>query len=82
MDESLRGVVYFTFGSIVPIETFSTKKLEELYASFEKISPIRVLIRIVDNTKLPTGLPKNVKTLPWVPQQPVLGKNKLFFLTK
>lgn len=73
MDESTQGVVYFSLGSMVLIETLPTEQLKELYASFEKISPIRVLVKIVDKSKLPPGLPKNVKTLPWIPQQPILG---------
>lgn len=73
MDESSDGVVYFTLGSMVLIETLPRDQLKELYTSFEKISPVRVLVKIVDKSKLPPGLPKNVKTLPWIPQQPVLG---------
>lgn len=74
MDDSIHGVVYFSFGSMVLIESFPQNQIKEMYASFSKIAPIRVLMKIVDNTKLPQGLPSNVKTLPWIPQQSVLGE--------
>ncbi|XP_001603802.1 UDP-glucuronosyltransferase 2A1 [Nasonia vitripennis] len=75
MDESKDGVVYFTFGSMVIIETLPVDKLKALYASFAKISPVRVLMKIADKTKLPPGLPNNILTLPWIPQQPILAHN-------
>lgn len=78
MDESKDGVVYFTFGSMVIIETLPVNKLKALYASFAKISPVRVLMKIADKTKLPPGLPNNILTLPWIPQQPILGKFNFF----
>lgn len=74
MDESPNGVVYFTFGSMVLIETLSTNLLNDIYASFKKISPIRILMKVVNSSKLPVGLPGNVKILPWIPQQPILGR--------
>lgn len=77
MDESTHGVVYFTLGSMVLIETLPTKQLREIYASFKKISPVRVLMKIGNSNKLPPGLPKNVKTMSWIPQQPLLG-NEIF----
>ena len=76
MDESKDGVIYFTLGSMVLIETLPTKTLLAIYASFAKIAPIRVLMKIVNKDKLPAGLPKNVLTSPWIPQVPVLSKNK------
>lgn len=74
MDDSKDGVIYFTFGSMVLIETLPTKILNDIYASFKKVSPVRVLMKIVDSSKLPPGLPDNVKVLPWIPQQTILGK--------
>lgn len=73
MDESTHGVVYFTLGSMVLIETLPPQKLQDIYAAFKKISPVKVLMKIADNSKLPPGLPKNVKTMSWIPQQPLLG---------
>lgn len=74
MDDSSHGVVYFSLGSMVLIETLPKEQIKDIYASFEKISPVRVLMKIADVSKLPPGLPKNVKVLPWIPQQPVLGR--------
>lgn len=73
MDESTHGVVYFTLGSMVLIETLPTKQLLGIYAAFNKIYPLKVLMKVVNDSKLPAGLPENVKTMPWIPQQPVLG---------
>ena len=78
MDESKHGVIYFTLGSMVLIETLPTETLLAIYASFEKISPIRVLMKIFNKDKLPVGLPKNVLTSPWIPQIPVLSKTLEF----
>ena len=47
--------------------------LKSFYASFAKISPVRVLMKIANQSKLPSGLPDNVLTSPWVPQQAILG---------
>ena len=73
LDESNEGVVYFTFGSMALVESIEEKILKSFYASFEKIAPVKILAKVVNVTKLPSVLPKNVKTLPWIPQQPVLG---------
>ena len=73
MDESKDGVLYFTLGSMVIVESLPTNTLKALYTSFAKIAPIRVLIKIADKTKLPPGLPKNILTSSWIPQQAVLG---------
>ncbi|XP_051166045.1 UDP-glucosyltransferase 2-like isoform X2 [Leptopilina boulardi] len=80
MDESKDGVVYFTMGSMVLIETLPKETLLAFYASFEKLSPIRVLMKIVNPEKLPPGLPKNVLAMKWIPQIPILQHNntKLF----
>ncbi|XP_033219248.1 UDP-glucuronosyltransferase 2C1-like [Belonocnema kinseyi] len=82
MDESKDGVVYFTLGSMVIIETLSKETLLAIYASFSKIAPIRVLLKVVDAKKLPPNLPKNVRTSKWIPQIPVLRHNntRLFIM--
>ena len=66
------------------IESLPTDVIKSFYASFGKLRE-RVMIRVTDAQKLPPGLPKNVLTLPWIPQQAVLGikinfknKNKIF----
>ncbi|XP_043467683.1 UDP-glucosyltransferase 2-like [Leptopilina heterotoma] len=82
MDESKDGVVFFTLGSMVIIEDFPKEILQSLYASFTKLAPIRVLMKIVNKEKLPPGLPKNVLTMSWIPQIPVLKhKNTKIFMT-
>ena len=73
MDKSKHGVVYFTLGSMALIESFPEKQMKEIYASFKKIAPVKVLMRIANSSRLPPGLPKNVKVLPWIPQVPLLG---------
>uniref|UniRef100_A0ABD2WSR0 UDP-glucuronosyltransferase n=1 Tax=Trichogramma kaykai TaxID=54128 RepID=A0ABD2WSR0_9HYME len=81
-NESTEGVVYFTLGSMVLIETLPTNTLKQIYKSFEKLAPMRVLVKIVNRSNLPPGLPKNVKVLPWIPQQPVLAhKSMRIFIT-
>ncbi|XP_043467651.1 uncharacterized protein LOC122501928 [Leptopilina heterotoma] len=80
MDDSRSGVIYFSMGSMVMIETLPKETLLAFYESFEKLSPMRVLMKIANPDKLPPGLPKNVLTRKWIPQIPVLGHNntKLF----
>ncbi|XP_051159343.1 UDP-glucosyltransferase 2-like [Leptopilina boulardi] len=82
MDESSHGVVFFTLGSMVIIEDLPKEILLGIYAAFEKLSPIRVLMKIVNKEKLPPCLPKNVLTMSWIPQIPVLQhKNTKVFMT-
>ncbi|XP_031781625.1 UDP-glucuronosyltransferase 2B2-like [Nasonia vitripennis] len=82
LDESVDGIVYFTFGSLVLIETFPEETLNAMYKSLSKLAPMRVLMKIVDKSKLPSGLPPNVLTFPWIPQQAVLAhKNVRAFIT-
>ncbi|EZA51853.1 UDP-glucuronosyltransferase 2B4 [Ooceraea biroi] len=73
MDDSKDGFVYFTFGSMVLIETFPRKILDVFYASLGKIAPVRVLMKVPKPKKLPPGLPKNIHTSPWLPQLKVLN---------
>ena len=73
MDESKHGVVYFTLGSMVIIESLPKETLLAFYGSFSKIAPTRVLMKVVNKNKLPPGLPKNVLVSSWIPQVPVLS---------
>lgn len=75
MDESKEGVVFFTLGSMVIVESLMKEQILTFYASFAKISPVRVLMKIKDRSKLPPGLPDNVLPMPWIPQIPVLRHN-------
>ncbi|XP_036145257.1 UDP-glycosyltransferase UGT5 [Monomorium pharaonis] len=72
MNDSKDGFVYFTFGSMVLIETFPREFLSVLYASLGKIAPVRVLIKIPNPEKLPPGLPENIHMSPWMPQIKIL----------
>ncbi|XP_043467693.1 UDP-glycosyltransferase UGT5-like [Leptopilina heterotoma] len=72
LDESNEGVVYFTFGSMVRIETFPRNIIDNFYKAFAKIAPVRVLMKIPRKEDLPEGLPKNVHVLPWMPQMKIL----------
>ncbi|XP_015605148.1 UDP-glucuronosyltransferase 2B31-like isoform X2 [Cephus cinctus] len=72
LDESTEGLVYFTLGSLINIETFPNATLSAIYTCFSKIAPIRVLMKITNAESLPEGLPKNVKILPWLPQVQIL----------
>ncbi|KOX67540.1 UDP-glucuronosyltransferase 1-6 [Melipona quadrifasciata] len=82
LDEADHGLVYFTMGSLLNIESLPRDTLLGLYASFGKISPIRVLMRIANATKLPPGLPDNVVVSSWIPQISVLKhKNTRVFIT-
>ncbi|XP_063972367.1 UDP-glucosyltransferase 2-like [Diachasmimorpha longicaudata] len=82
LDDSQNGCVYFTFGSMIKIESLPLDKLKILYETFERIAPVRVLMKIANATNLPKGLPKNVMTSPWMPQVAVLKhKNVRAFIT-
>lgn len=82
LDDSKHGCVYFTFGSMVTIESFPRNFLDVFYGAFEKIAPVRVLLKIADSSKLPAKLPTNVLAKPWFSQPAVLRhKNIRAFVT-
>ncbi|XP_024945555.1 UDP-glucuronosyltransferase 2C1 isoform X2 [Cephus cinctus] len=82
LDESAHGFIYFTFGSMVRIETLPKETLAILYRSFGKIAPVRVLMKIAKPQELPDGLPGNVITQAWIQQLKVLKhKNIRAFIT-
>ncbi|XP_076634846.1 UDP-glucosyltransferase 2 isoform X4 [Colletes latitarsis] len=82
MNESTSGFLYFSFGSMVKIESFPVKYLEIFYNSLGKIAPVRVLMKIPNPSELPPGLPKNIHILPWIPQVKVLKhRNIKAFIT-
>ena len=74
LDESKDGFIYFSFGSMVRIETFPKPVLDIFYNTFKKIAPVRVLMKIAKPEKLPPGLPSNVITYHWLPQVQVLSE--------
>ncbi|KAI4497701.1 hypothetical protein M0802_007241 [Mischocyttarus mexicanus] len=71
-DESKDGFIYFTFGSMIKIETFPKHILDIFYKSFENVSPVKILLKIPNPKELPPGLPNNVYISPWLPQLRVL----------
>lgn len=75
MNESTSGFFYFSFGSMVKIESFPSKYLKIFYNSLGKIAPVRVLMKIPNPSELPPNLPKNIHILPWIPQVKVLSKS-------
>ncbi|KAM0729641.1 UDP-glycosyltransferase UGT5 [Formica fusca] len=77
INDSKDGFVYFTFGSMIMIETFPREFLNILYASLGKIAPVRVLMKIPSPEKLPPGLPENVYTSPWMSQIKILKHPKI-----
>ncbi|XP_031787545.1 UDP-glucuronosyltransferase 2B15-like isoform X1 [Nasonia vitripennis] len=82
LDDSEAGFVYFTFGSMVRIETFPKRIIQTFYKTFEKIAPVRVLWKIVQPKELPPNLPSNVMTQTWLPQVQILKhKNIRAFIT-
>jgi len=74
MNDSKDGFIYFTFGSMVMIETFPYEFLRVLYASLSKIAPVQVLMKIPAPEKLPSDLPRNIYMSPWMPQIKILSE--------
>lgn len=82
LDESTHGCVYFTFGSMVRIETFPKSLVETFYKVFKRIAPVRVMMKVAKKEDLLPGLPNNVMIQPWFPQVSVLKhKNLKAFIT-
>lgn len=77
MNESTKGFIYFSFGSMVKIESFPSRYLDIFYNSMAKIAPVRVLMKIAKPDELQPGLPKNVHVLPWIPQVKVFKHRNL-----
>ncbi|XP_020710321.2 UDP-glucosyltransferase 2-like isoform X2 [Athalia rosae] len=82
LDENDQGFVYCSFGSMVKIESFPNETVLQIYSAFSKLSPIRVLMKVAVPESLPPGLPKNVLTMSWLPQEEILmHKNIRAFIT-
>ncbi|KAH0949258.1 hypothetical protein HN011_000242 [Eciton burchellii] len=77
LDDSKEGFIYFTFGSMMMIETFPREILDIFYSSLAKIAPVRVLMKIPKPEKLPPGLPENIYIFPWIPQLKVLKHSNI-----
>ncbi|XP_066998498.2 UDP-glycosyltransferase UGT5 [Anabrus simplex] len=74
LNESEDGVIYFSLGTMVQVESFAPEKLRALLDVFAEL-PQRVLLKCADNA-IP-GLPSNVKTAKWLPQLDVLSHPKV-----
>lgn len=73
MDKSTKGIVYFDLGPEIALENLPRKMIIDFLASFAKIKPIQVLMRVKDVEKLPLELPRNVKAFTHIPRIQVLG---------
>ncbi|XP_075223896.1 uncharacterized protein LOC142325751 [Lycorma delicatula] len=79
MDNSKNGVIYVSFGSLLPSEEMPDDMREALIKAFGKLKQ-NVLWKLSADS-LP-GLSKNVKLSKWLPQQDVLAHpNCLAFIT-
>ncbi|KAL7292126.1 hypothetical protein TKK_0014398 [Trichogramma kaykai] len=82
MDESRDGFLYFSFGSLMALETLPSDILHSFYEAFETVAPVRVIMKVADPELLPSDVPKNVLTATWLPQQQILQhKNLRAFVT-
>ncbi|KAJ8676537.1 hypothetical protein QAD02_012324 [Eretmocerus hayati] len=72
MDESSHGFIYFSFGSLVTIESLPTKMLENFYTALRRAAPMTVIMKAPNPNLMPKNMPDNVITFPWLPQQKVL----------
>ncbi|XP_046736274.1 UDP-glucosyltransferase 2-like [Diprion similis] len=72
LDNATSGFIYFSFGTLLKIESLPKEFLAELYSGFSKIAPIRVVMKSTNPEELPPGLPQNVMTLKWLPQIEIL----------
>lgn len=69
LDESSHGVIYFSFGSMLRVESIPREKLQQIIDVLGSLKQ-RVLWK-VNATNLP-DLPKNIKTGMWMPQLEIL----------
>lgn len=69
LDEAEHGVIYFALGSFLPDHLLPETFFDNFIRVFRQL-PQRVLWKTRANL---TGLPDNVMTAKWVPQQEVLG---------
>ncbi|KAJ8668863.1 hypothetical protein QAD02_000122 [Eretmocerus hayati] len=82
LDESDHGCFYISFGSVTRFETSPKYIIDEFYKSFSNISPVRILLKVVNPADLPPGLPTNVMTQSWFDQIQVLKhRNVKGFIT-
>ncbi|CAB0031707.1 unnamed protein product [Trichogramma brassicae] len=73
LDQSDRGFVYVSFGSMTRLETFPRHVIDTFYKSFQNIAPVRVLLKIAKPEEMPAGMPDNVLVQTWLPQIQILS---------
>lgn len=74
------GVIYFSMGTVIRMETFSKNKLKALLESFSKLS--QTVIWQIQTEEFSETVPKNVVLVDWVPQLDVLcHPNVRLFIT-
>lgn len=71
MDESSDGVIYFSMGSLLKMETMPEDKRQAFVDAFAEL-PQRIVWKW-DNESLP-GQTDNIFIAKWLPQRDVLGK--------
>jgi glucuronosyltransferase len=70
MDNAKEGVIYFSFGTVVPLHVFPMKILQIFVGAFKKIK--NKVIWKIELDEIP-GLSENVILRKWVPQPGILG---------
>ncbi|XP_066247354.1 UDP-glycosyltransferase UGT5-like isoform X2 [Euwallacea similis] len=75
-----KGVIYFTMGSVLVIESLPKEKLQALLSTFAEL-PYKILLK-GSKERFPKDvkIPENVHLEPWMPQQDILcdSRVKLF----
>ncbi|XP_001601674.2 UDP-glucuronosyltransferase 2C1-like [Nasonia vitripennis] len=71
MNESEKGIVYFSLGSIYTLDVFPAEIKKIIFTSLAKIAPMKVLMRL-KSEKLSFKVPDNVLIMSWIPQEKVL----------
>lgn len=72
MDEGSHGIIYISFGTVLPIESLPKETLLSIFSSFAKLAPMRILMKVTKKNKSLPEIPENVLTMKWIPQIPVL----------
>ncbi|KAG8257585.1 UDP-glycosyltransferase UGT5-like [Homalodisca vitripennis] len=79
MDDAKNGVIFFSLGTIVPIQIFPREYIQAFLNVFKKL-PVKVLWKT--NLQSLLDVPQNVKLTKWVPQPSVLAHpNCRLFIT-
>lgn len=77
MDEGSHGIIYISFGTVLPIESLPKETLLSIFSSFAKLAPMRILMKVTKKNKSLPEIPENVLTMKWIPQIPVLSRNNI-----